>query len=144
MALGKKDKDTKKEKAPRVRARGEIGEKTSWDEENKKLIGLMQAGNLDEALDQAHKLLDHVDAKYGKKDHPEKATTYNNMGMVLMMKGMWDLADEAFRDALEMRKKIYGREHREVAVIYLNMTQLYKLQAQQILAELNVEVQERA
>jgi tetratricopeptide (TPR) repeat protein len=125
--------------APRVRIKGQAGPKTTWQEENKILIGLMQSGKLEEAMEQAHKLLDYVDKKYGKKDHPERATTYNNMGMVLMMQKMYDLAEEALRDALGMRRRIFGPDHREVAVVLLNLVQLYKMQANDILTDARVE-----
>ncbi len=107
--------------------------KIEWKEENQALVALIRAGKTDEAMDAGQKMMDFVDRKFSK-DTPEKATTYNNMGMVLMMHGDHGLAEECFREALSMRQKIFGPENREVALVMMNMAQLYKIMAQQILA----------
>lgn len=41
-----------------------------------------------------------------------------------------------------MRKRIFGENHNEVAVILLNLVQLYKVQAQEIMAVNWVETTE--
>ncbi|MBI9077870.1 MAG: tetratricopeptide repeat protein [Desulfatibacillum sp.] len=104
-----------------------------WKEANQELVDLIRGGKADEALEAGQKLVDFVDRKFSK-DAPEKATTYNNVGMALMMHGDFPLAEECFREALAMRIRLFGEEHREVAVVYMNMSQLYKVRAQQILA----------
>lgn len=109
-------------------------EKFDWQKENQALVALIRAGDTEKAMDAAQKLLDYVDRKFAK-DAPEKATTYNNMGMVLMMQGDFDLAKDCFSEALDMRKRLFGPENREVALVMMNLSQLYKIQAQQILAQ---------
>ncbi len=113
--------------------------KFDWTEKNRALVALINAGRIEEAMEPAQELVEHVDRHF-KRDSPEKATTYNNMGMVFMLSGDTVLADDCFRDALEMRKRLYGREHREVAVILLNLAHLYKIMARRILDENRVEV----
>ena len=105
-----------------------------WKEANQELVALIRSRKAEEALEAGQKLVDFVDRKFSK-DAPEKATTYNNVGMALMMNGDFPLAEECFREALQMRIRLYGEENREVAVVYMNMSQLYKVRAQQILSQ---------
>ena len=111
-----------------------------WKMENTRLVSLIRDGNVEEAREAAQKLLEWVEKKFSK-DAPEKATTYNNMGMVLMMDEDYDLADDCFREALAMRKRIYGPQHQEVALVLMNLIQLYKQQARDILVKTSVGVQ---
>ncbi|MCX5852455.1 MAG: tetratricopeptide repeat protein [Deltaproteobacteria bacterium] len=104
-----------------------------WREKNNELVGLLNAGKIQEALDRGKEMVEFVDRKF-KGDAREKATTYNNMGMVFMLQRDYDLAEQCFHDALNMRKRILGDVHNEVAVIYLNLVELYRRQAQEILA----------
>ncbi len=105
----------------------------SWHEKNGRLLTLINERKLDEALEAGQELLDYVDKKY-KKDAREKATAYNNAGMAFLIARRFNLAEECFREALAMRKRLFGENHNEVAVVLLNMVWLYKVQAQEILA----------
>ncbi len=109
-----------------------------WQEKNGELLALINARRIEEALVVGQELLDYVDRKY-KKDSREKATTYNNMGMVFLLSREYSLAEQCFHNALDMRKRIFGENHNEVAVILLNLVQLYKMQAQEIMALNRVE-----
>ena len=113
-------------------------EDIDWQEKNDRLISLINAKQLEDATVLGQELLDYVDRKY-KGDVKEKATTYNNVGMVFLMTRDYDLAEKCFQEALEMRKRIFGEIHNEVAVILLNLVQLYKMQAQEILLLNRVE-----
>lgn len=103
-----------------------------WKENNGRLVALIRERKIEEAKALGQEMVDYVDRKY-RKDHPEKATTYNNMGMVFMLARDYDLAETCFQEALTMRRRIFGREHNEVAVILLNLVQLYKVQAEAIM-----------
>jgi hypothetical protein len=83
-------------------------------------------------------LLEYVDQTY-RGDAEQKATTYNNMGMTFLLSKDYPLAEQCFRDALAMRKRIFGDHHNEVAVILLNLSQLYNIQAQEIMALNRIE-----
>jgi|GEM_PF-1856815 len=109
-----------------------------WKEKNSELIAAINKPDLDKALALGQELVEYVDRVF-RKDNPQKATTYNNMGMVFMMKGDYELAEECFRDALAMRKRIFGKDHNEVAVILLNMAELYRIQAREIMGKNRVE-----
>jgi tetratricopeptide (TPR) repeat protein len=111
-----------------------------WDERNSKLVALINDGKVDEAMVLGQELLEFVDRTY-RKDSRRKATTYNNMGMVFLLAKDYPLAERCFRDALEMRKRIFGEGHNEVAVILLNMAELYKRQAQEIVLENRLETE---
>jgi tetratricopeptide (TPR) repeat protein len=124
-----------------TRKSGRDGEAVpDWNEKNKALVALINAGRIEEALAPAQELVAYVDRRF-RRDSKKKATTYNNMGMVFMLSGDYELAEECFRDALEMRKRIFGRDHQEVAVILLNMAHLYKLMAGKILKATSVETE---
>lgn len=103
-----------------------------WKENNARLVALIQERKIDEALALGQEMVDYVDKMY-RKDHPEKATTYNNMGMIFLLARDYGLAETCFQEALAMRRRIFGREHNEVAVILLNLVQLYKVQAEAIM-----------
>jgi tetratricopeptide (TPR) repeat protein len=103
-----------------------------WQENNARLVALIRERKIDEALALGQEMVDYVDKMY-RKDHPEKATTYNNMGMVFLLARDYGLAETCFQEALAMRRRIFGREHNEVAVILLNLVQLYKVQAEAIM-----------
>jgi tetratricopeptide (TPR) repeat protein len=113
-------------------------EDLDWQEKNDRLVSLINNKQLEDATVLGQELLDYVDRKY-KGDAREKATTYNNVGMVFLMTRDYDVAEKCFQEALEMRKRIFGEIHNEVAVILLNLVQLYKMQAQEILLLNRVE-----
>lgn len=106
--------------------------KLDWKERNRALVAAIKEGRVEEARDQAEALVTHVENRFSK-DAPEKATTYNNMGMVLLLEQDFELAEECFREAVAMRKRLFGDKHKEVAVIYLNFIELYKNMAREIL-----------
>ena len=113
-------------------------ESLDWKEKNRVLIETIHAGDIEGALLLGQEMVDYVDRVH-RKDAKEKATTYNNMGMVFMMNRDYELADECFRDALAMRKRLFGADHNEVGVVLLNLAELYRRQASEILTANKVE-----
>ena len=109
-----------------------------WQEKNAELVALINGNDIDAAVELGQEMVAYVDRVH-RRDTPEKATTYNNMGMVFMLAQDYELADESFRRALAMRKRIYGSDHNEVAVVLINMVQLYKIQADRIFISNRVE-----
>ena len=122
-----------------LRRQSSKGEEFNWQEKNAELVELINARKMEAAQVLGQELLDYVDKKY-RKDSREKATTYNNMGMVFLLTQQYELAEECFFPALNMRKRIFGDNHNEVAVILMNLVQLYKTQALAILAANRVEI----
>jgi hypothetical protein len=111
-----------------------------WQARNRELVALIQERKVTEAVDLAGQLADYVDRTY-RKDAKEKATAHNNFGMALMLNRDYDLAEECFRSALAMRRRLFGDTHNEVAVIMLNLARLYQIQAEEIMMGTRVETQ---
>ena len=111
-----------------------------WKEQNQALVALINARKVDEALVLGQEMVEFVDRHY-RRDTPPKATTYNNMGMVFLLTRDYELAEQSFREALAMRRRIFGADHNEVALVLMNMVQLYKTQAQEILHANRLEVE---
>lgn len=103
-----------------------------WREKNEALVAAMKEGRLEEARETAQELLEFAESKLSRND-PETATSYCNMGMVLLVEKEHLLAEECFREALALRRKIFGPDHKETALLYLNLIELYKQMAQAIL-----------
>ena len=105
---------------------------TTWNEDNQRLIALIRERRIEDAAELGGDLVAFAE-KYYPRESKERATSYNNMGLALMMAGDYALAEECFRDALGIRLALFGPEHNQVAVVFLNLAQLYKVQAQGIL-----------
>ena len=124
----------------RRRIAKEEQEAADWQAKNRELVSLIQERKITEAVDLAGQMVDHVDRKY-RKDAKEKATAHNNLGMALMLNRDYDLAEECFQSALAMRRRLFGDTHNEVALILLNLSRLYQIQANEIMLENRVETQ---
>ena len=112
----------------------------TWKEKNDELVALIRGNRIDEAVELGQAIVEWVDRTY-RKDAPEKATSYSNAGMAYMLADDYELADKCFREALEMRKRTFGKDHNEVGIILLNMVRLYKIQADRIFAANRVETE---
>ena len=115
-------------------------EEKEWQEKNKKLLSFINARKVEEAVALGQELIEYVDKRY-KKDSKQKATSYNNAGMAFLLNREYSVAEQCFHHALEMRKRIFGETHNEVAVILLNLAQLYRFQAQEIMLANKVETE---
>ncbi len=58
-------------------------------------------------------------------DHPNTATSYNNIGMVYHHQGAYDQALEYYNKALEIKKKVLGENHPSTATSYNNIGMVY-------------------
>ena len=109
-----------------------------WKEKNSDLIALINSREIDQAMTVGQELLRFAEKNF-QKNSREKATTYNNTGMVFFLARDYELAEKCFNKALKMRKQIFGDKHNEVAVVLMNLAQLYKAQADEILVINRVE-----
>ncbi len=121
-----------------LRGRDTEEDEFNWQEKNREFTTLLNARKIDEALALGQTLMDYVDRRY-PRDAREKATTYNNMGMAFLLSREYPLAEQCLRSALDMRRRMLGDNHNEVAVILLNLVELYKVQAQEIMSFNRVE-----
>jgi tetratricopeptide (TPR) repeat protein len=62
------------------------------------------------------------------KDHPDVATSYNNIGAVYKDQGKKDKALKYCNKALDIELKILGKDHLDVAISYSNIGLIYEKQ----------------
>ena len=90
--------------------------------------GYNEMGDYDKALDYFGKALEIRESKLGK-DHPDTATTYNNIAGVYWAKGDYDKALEFFGKALEIRESKLGKDHTDTATTYNDIATVYRFKA---------------
>ncbi|MBA4396485.1 MAG: hypothetical protein C0394_03760 [Syntrophus sp. (in: bacteria)] len=102
-----------------------------WVKENQQIMDLVKDKKYDEGLKTGLATMDYLKEKK-LLDGQEAATTLNNMGMIYLMKGQFADAQVNLSKALNIRTRIYGETSLEVATVWLNISELYKMQAQYI------------
>ncbi|MDR2579425.1 MAG: tetratricopeptide repeat protein [Fibromonadaceae bacterium] len=103
------------------------------DEEQEKIVRLYHIGgfgnnllgNYDRALEWYYNALE-ISEKILGKEHPNIATTYNNMALVFNDRGDYDKALEYYDYALAIFEKVLGREHLSTAATYNNMALIFE------------------
>ncbi len=102
-----------------------------WSKKNQEVLSLIKEKKIDEALSAGRKMMSYLRRNQLLKGE-EAATTFNNMGMIYLSKGQFDLAHQFLSKALQLRTELFGPQSIEVATVWLNLSQLYKLQAEHI------------
>ena len=69
------------------------------------------------------------------EEHPDTATSYNNLGVVYARQGEYKKAEELYKKALEIRERILGEEHPDTATSYNNLGVVYARQGEYKKAE---------
>jgi len=103
----------------------------SWEKENNIVLSLTKDRKYDEAIAKGQSSLEYLKSR-GMSESLEAATTMNNLGMNSMSIGKLDKARDYLLKALDLRRKHLGAANMEVAAVWLNLSELYKLQAQVI------------
>jgi tetratricopeptide (TPR) repeat protein len=62
------------------------------------------------------------------KEHPDTATSYNNLAGLYQLQGKYDEAEPLFKEALKIDEAVLGKNHFDTAIDYNNLAGLYKLQ----------------
>lgn len=102
-----------------------------WVRENQQIMELVKEKKLDEGIKVGLATLEYL--KEAKLiEGQEAATTFNNVGMLYLMKGQFADSQVNLAKALNLRTRIYGDTSIEVATVWLNFSELYKKQAQYI------------
>ncbi|MEH2351019.1 MAG: tetratricopeptide repeat protein [Nostoc sp.] len=70
-----------------------------------------------------------VELRLGK-EHPDFATSLNNLANIYRYQGDYSNAKSLYEEALALRKKLFGEEHPHIATSYNNLALLYKNQGQ--------------
>jgi tetratricopeptide (TPR) repeat protein len=109
----------------------ESGLDPEWSAQNQEVLSLIKEKKVDKALSAGRKMMSYLRRNQLLKGE-EAATTFNNMGMIYLSKGQFDLAHQFLSKALQLRTELFGPQSIEVATVWLNLSQLYKLQAEHI------------
>jgi len=70
-------------------------------------------------------------------DHPDTATSYNNIGDVYDAKGDYENALVEYRKALEIQLKVLGPDHPDTATSYNNIGAVYDAKGDYEMLSLN-------
>ncbi|HLO89150.1 MAG TPA: tetratricopeptide repeat protein [Nostocaceae cyanobacterium] len=62
------------------------------------------------------------------KEHPDVATSYNNLAMLYYSQGKYTEAEPLYLQALKLLQSLLGQKHRHVATSYNNLALLYQSQ----------------
>ena len=82
---------------------------------------LCSIGNVFDSMGKPEKALENFDKSLAIKtkvlgcEHPNTATTQNNIGLVLKSQGKYPEALEMYNKCLKTREKVFGRNHLDVA-----------------------------
>ena len=126
-----KDKDVPKEVSAPAKPDPTAGLDKRWLKENQELLQLIQDKKPKEAQQKAGSTISYLTEKK-LLGGQEAATTYNNLGMVQISQGQYDDGVTNIVKALELKRKIHGDASLEVAAIWQNLSEIYKVQAQAI------------
>jgi tetratricopeptide (TPR) repeat protein len=69
------------------------------------------------------------------EEHPDVATSYNNLAALYNSQGRYSEAEPLYQKALALRQKLLGEEHPDVATSYNNLAYLYNSQGRYSEAE---------
>ena len=78
----------------------------------------------DEALEIAQRCVELSEELYGE-NHPDTATSYDNIGCAYDSKGDYDTALEYYNKALAIRQQVLGENHSDTATSYNNIGVVY-------------------
>ena len=87
--------------------------------------GYYYMGDYGKALEYLEKAKGIKESKLGK-DHPETATTYNNIALVYKNMGDYDKALEYHEKAMEISESKLGKDHPDTATTYNNIALVYE------------------
>ena len=78
----------------------------------------------DKAIEVYNRLIKMCEEFYGK-EHPNTASSYNNIGLAYAHLGYYDKAVKYYRQAMNIREKVLGKEHPDTADSYNNLGIVY-------------------
>ncbi|MCV3215450.1 tetratricopeptide repeat protein [Plectonema radiosum NIES-515] len=92
---------------------------------NKQVIELYNAGKYNEAIAPAERAIE-ISEKVLGKEHPDVATTLNNLAELYKAQGRYQKAEPLHLRSLAIYEKMLGKEHPLVATSLNNLAELYK------------------
>ena len=96
-----------------------------WDTLNQERMDLFRAGEHDRAAVVAQKALQVAEQNVGP-DHPDVATSLNNLAGLYFTQGDYAKAEPLHKRALAIREKALGPDHPDVATSLENLAILYR------------------
>ena len=91
-------------------------------------------GRFDEGADTARRQLE-IQRRILGQEHPDVATTINNLALLLLMQAKYEEAGPLAREALAMHRRLRGRLHPEIAISVNNLACILKDQGKYSQAE---------
>ena len=107
---------------------------TEWKKLNDEVMSLYRQGDYERAVEAAKKALQVAEQAVGP-DHPEVATSLNNLAMLYRVQGQYAQAEPLYRRSLAIREKALGPDHPDVATTLNNLAELYRVQGRYTQAE---------
>ena len=96
-----------------------------WDTLNQEVLSLIQKGQYARAEVVAKKALD-VAVKNVGKNHPDVATSLNNLAELYKAQGQYAQAEPLYKHSLAIYEKAKGSNHPDVALSLKNMADIYR------------------
>ncbi len=96
-----------------------------WKRLNQEVEELYRAGQYDRAVTVAQAALEAAEKNAGP-DHPNVATSLNNLAGLYKAQGDYAKAEPLFKRSLAIREKALGPDHPDVAVSLENLAELYR------------------
>ena len=96
-----------------------------WNILNQEVSDLYSAGKYYRAVEVAKKALEVARKNVGP-DHPDVATSLNNLALLYYTQGRYAQAEPLYKRALAIREKALGPDHPDVANSLENLAALYR------------------
>jgi tetratricopeptide (TPR) repeat protein len=109
-------------------------EQTEWESLNGKVMSLYRKGEYGAAIEVAKRAIEVAERTAGP-DHPDVATSVNNLAMLYDNLDRFPEAESLYKRALAIKEKSLGSRHISVATILINLALLYDAQQKYELAE---------
>src|SRR5208283_1138662 len=107
---------------------------SEWERLNAEANLLYNLGRYDQAVVAEKKALQVAEQNLGP-DHPDVATSLNNLAWLYRAQGHYAQAEPLYKRSLAIREKALGPDHPDVATSLNNLAALYSAQSQYARAE---------
>jgi tetratricopeptide (TPR) repeat protein len=101
------------------------GAGVEWDTLNKEVMRLNRAGEYARAIRIAQSALEVAEQNVGP-DHPDVATSLNNLAYVCIRQGEYAKAEPLYKRSLAILEKALGSDHPSEATSLKNLAELYR------------------
>ncbi len=110
----------------------------SWNELNNEVVRITNDKKLDNALAAGKHLFQVSKESFGKQ-HKHTVTALNNLGIIHTLRKEFSEAESYLLAALQISEKVSGEISREVALVNMNLANLYSYKAKTIIDAVDAE-----